>query len=225
MSVFAKAWFWCLDYLYAGFWQIRGALSANDELKYREGQGQPVVLLPGIYETWEFLRPLARRLNADGHPVHVVTDLGRNRTSVAAAAETVLQLLGARELVDVIIVAHSKGGLIGKYLMMSAVATGRVDRMVAVAAPFAGSSLARYALLPTLRAFSPTDATILLLAADLNVNARITSIYPAFDPHIPGGSELPGATNVPLPIVGHFRIIGDPQLLDAVSAACAPSPA
>jgi triacylglycerol lipase len=222
MGVFAKAWFWCLDYLYAGFWQIRGALTTNDELDYQEGSGQPVVLLPGIYETWKFLRPLARRLNADGHPVHVVTELGRNRASVAAAAHTVQALLDSRELVDVIIVAHSKGGLIGKYLMMSAVTGGRVNRMVAVAAPFAGSSLARYALLPTLRAFSPTDATILLLAAELNVNARITSIYPVFDPHIPGGSELPGGTNVPLPIAGHFRIIGHPRLLDAVSAACAP---
>jgi hypothetical protein len=223
MNVFAKAWFWCLDYLYAGFWQVRGALARSDELAYREGSGQPVLLLPGIYETWDFLQPLARRLNADGHPVHVVTGLGRNRATVAAAASTALALLRSRNLSGVIIVAHSKGGLIGKYLMMSPEAEGRVERMVAVASPFAGSSLARYALLPTLRAFAPTDATILLLAAERGVNARITSIYPSFDPHIPAGSELAGAINVSLPIAGHFRIIGQPQLLDAVSAACAPS--
>jgi pimeloyl-ACP methyl ester carboxylesterase len=180
-----------------------------------------VLLLPGIWETWEFMRPLADLLHRRGHPVYVVPGLGRNRRTVSDGARVVGDYLAERDLSDVIIVAHSKGGLIGKLLMMSPNVPHRVDRMVAIASPFSGSSLARYTLLPSLRAFAPTDPTIRMLVAEQFVNARITSIFGSFDPHIPGGSELPGATNIKLAVAGHFRILGDRGLLAAVDAACA----
>ena len=61
-----------------------------------------------------------------------------------------------------------------------------------------------------------------LLAEELRVNGRITSIWAEFDPHIPGGSRLQGATNVELPVQGHFRILGSPELLEAVERAVTP---
>jgi triacylglycerol lipase len=222
LNPFGKAWSWLLDYLYVGYWQVRGALRRGAATDYSRGSRQPVLLLPGIYETWQFMRPIAEELHANGHPVHVVTDLGRNRATVVDAAAVVAGVLAARDLRDVIIIAHSKGGLIGKYLMAAEAGspeTARIDRMIAIATPFSGSSLARYSVLPSLRAFAPTDATIRQLMNELTVNERITSIFGTFDPHIPGGSELVGAVNIQLPVAGHFRIIGDRQLLDAVLVA------
>lgn len=220
MSIAGKAWAWLLDYLYVAIWQAHALLRPGTPDRYRGGTKMPVLLLPGIFETWQFMRPVADELHALGHPVHVVTDLGRNRATIPAAARTVTAVLEARNLDDVIIVAHSKGGLVGKYIMLSADAGGRIDRMVAIVTPFSGSSLARYTVLPSLRAFAPTDAMIRLLATEQTVNARITSVYGVFDPHIPGGSLLPGATNVQLDVAGHFRIMGARALHDAVRAAC-----
>lgn len=242
MSAFGKAWFWSIDYLYAGYWQVHetlrgarrwalrgarhgglpGGLPGGEATDWSRGTRQPVLILPGIYETWQFMRPMMDALHANGHPLHVVTDLGRNRASVVAAAGVVARILAERDLHDVIIVAHSKGGLIGKYLMAEEAGSpepARIDRMIAVATPFSGSSLARYTVLPSLRAFAPTDATIRQLMNELSVNERITSIFGTFDPHIPGGSELAGAVNIQLPVAGHFRIVGDRQFLDAVVAA------
>ena len=48
------------------------------------------------------------------------------------------------------------------------------------------------------------------------MNARIVSAYGSFDPHIPGGSALPGARNVILETMGHFRVLGDARVLDEV---------
>lgn len=223
MSLFAKAWFWLLDYLYVAYWQVQGSLFRADPSSYRDGNRQPVILLPGIYETWQFMRPVADALHANGHPVHVIAGLGWNRRTIHASAQIVGQYIAAMGLAEVIIVAHSKGGLIGKYLMMTTEEPELVDRMVAIASPFSGSSLARYTVLPSLRAFLPSDPTIRRLVAELVVNARITSIFASFDPHIPDGSELSGATNVRLPVAGHFRIMGDPDLLRAVEAACGDS--
>jgi len=216
----AKGWFWALDYLYVSYWQIRDTLFRADPSEYllADAAKSPILILPGIYETWQFLRPLADRLSEAGHPVHVVTSLGRNARSVVASAPIV-----ADDLRDVTILAHSKGGLIGKYLMLRSDPDGRVARMVAIATPFSGSVYARLMLVPSLRAFSPRDATTLMLAANREVNSRITSIFGSFDPHIPAGCELPGATNIRLDVAGHFRIVADRRLQDAVALAVNPA--
>lgn len=214
------AWFWALDYLYVTYWLAHGLLRRTSSARYREGTRQPVLLLPGIWESWQLMRPIAERLHDCGHPIHVVAGLGRNSRAVSEGARIVAAYLAEHDLSDVIIVAHSKGGLIGKFMMMDADGPQRIDRMVAITSPFSGSSLARYTVIPSLRAFSPTDPTIQLLVAEQFVNARITSIFGSFDPHIPGGSELPGATNIQLPVAGHFRILGDQKLLDVVESVC-----
>lgn len=142
-----------------------------------------MVLLPGVYETWQFLKPIADRLNTAGHPIHVVRSLGYNVRDIPLSARTVASFLVEHDLRHVVVVAHSKGGLIGKYLMTIGDVEGRVDRLVAINTPFSGSASA------------------------------------CFDPHIPVGSELAGAHNVLLPIMGHFRPLGHRLLIDAVISA------
>jgi pimeloyl-ACP methyl ester carboxylesterase len=176
-----------------------------------------VVLLPGVYETWHFLRTLGDALNAAGHPVHALPALGFNRSAIPETAALVAHELEARDLRDVALVAHSKGGLIGKHLMACGDPEHRVDRLVAVATPFAGSAMARWTPWRTMRAFLPGDAVIRALGQ--HPNQRITSIYPRFDPNIPEGSRLDGATNIEIPVVGHFRILDEPATIAAVLSA------
>lgn len=186
--------------------------------RYAAGAGRPVVLVPGVYERWHFLRPFADRLADAGHPVHVLPELGVNARAIPATAARVLAALERLDLRDVALVAHSKGGLIGKAAMLED-ADARIDRLVAVATPFAGSRMADLTLVPALRAFRPRHPVIRRLVSEREVNTRITSIYPAFDPHIPEGSALEGATNVRLDVVGHFRVLEDPAAIEAVLAA------
>jgi hypothetical protein len=48
------------------------------------------------------------------------------------------------------------------------------------------------------------------------VNAWIVSVFGRFDPHIPDGSMLDGATNIRVPVPGHFRILGAEETHRAV---------
>lgn len=221
MRLLRRGWAWALDYAYVGFWQARGFVFRGDARRQLTGNKAPVILLPGIYEPWQFMHPVASHLHAAGHPVHAVTALGYNRGSVPAMAELVAQYLRERDLEDVILLAHSKGGLIGKYVMTLPESAPRVRQLIAVSSPFSGSVYAMFALLPSLRAFSPRNRTLTALRDNLAVNSRITSIYGTFDPHIPGGSELVGAANVQLDVMGHFRILGDKRLLDTIDGAIA----
>jgi len=215
---------WLLDYRYAVIAQARAALSSARPEDFGTGDLAPVLIIPGIYENWRFMRPLIDALHEQGHPVHVVPRLGTNRRPVVPSAEVVADYLRRRDLHDVVIVAHSKGGLIGKYLMTQLDPRGRVVRLIAISTPFSGSSYARYMLMPSLRAFAGTTPYLVALGADERLNSRVVSIFGRFDPHIPEGSLLPGAENVLINTGGHFRILSHPDTLRQVLAAAAARP-
>ena len=214
----ARLWGWYLDYWFVAWWQLRALFSSRVPRDFERGDRAPVLLLAGVYEPWYFLRRIGHRLNDAGHPVHVVGEIGYNRASIVDVAVLAARYLEEHDLRGVVLVAHSKGGLVGKQLMAT---TDRVAARVAVATPFGGSSLARLVPVRTIRAFDPRDVTITTLASNLALNSRITSLYPRFDPHIPGGSRLEGATNVEYPLVGHFRLLGDARVIEGIESAVA----
>ncbi|MFP5290813.1 MAG: esterase/lipase family protein [Actinomycetes bacterium] len=180
------------------------------------GRAAPVLLIPGVFETWHYLEAIGDRLTAEGHPVHFIERLGLNRHPIEETAALVREHLEELDLRDVVIVGHSKGGLIGKQLMTVEDRDERISRLIAINTPFPGAPLARYAV-SAWREFAPDRPVIRSLAQATEVNGRIVSIFSAFDQYIPGSSRLEGATNVKLPLVGHFRVLEDPLVLDEVA--------
>ncbi|MBO3095907.1 esterase/lipase family protein [Cellulomonas dongxiuzhuiae] len=217
---------WARDYVWIVAAQARATLRPPPADALVSGDRTPVVLLPGIYETWPVMHALARALHAAGHPVHVVPALGLNRLGLEESARLVAARLAELGPDPVVLVAHSKGGLIGKLVLADPVVGPHVAGLVAVNTPFAGSVYARWFPARPVRALSPLDPHVLALAHDVATHARIWSVYARFDPHVPGGSELPGAVNVRLPLDGHFRPLDDPRLhavvVDAVGRLTAP---
>ena len=208
------------DYPNALRFRVRAVRDRAVPASFAQGRRRPVVILPGIYESWHYLRPIAERLNAEGHPVHVIPALGLNRAPIPATAARVHAQLVEHDLSDVALVAHSKGGIVGKHLHGTR-RPGRPRRpgdrhRLAVRRLRDGEARAesRAARLPAGR---PGDRR--RSAAERAVNARITSIYPTFDPHIPDGSALEGARNIEMPVVGHFRILLQPAVIAAVIEA------
>ena len=204
---------WASDYVYAAYWQVRGALSRTDPESFHSGDRTPIVVIPGIWESWRFMQPLITSMHERGHPVHVVRLLNFNNRPVDDAARHVDFYIEEHALDGAMLVAHSKGGLIGKYVMVHGDSATRIRGMLAVATPFQGSLYARFMPLASLRVFSPRNALLLALGLDRAVNARIVSVFGQFDPHIPGGSRLDGAKNVELDTGGHFRILAHPRVL------------
>lgn len=174
------------------------------------GCAAPIVLLPGIWEPWRYLLPLGRFMAGAGHPVHVVEALGWNGRGLDESAAVVATYLAEHDLRGVFLVAHSKGGLIGKRVMVDADAGPRVRGMIALCSPFGGSSLS----LPLLRRsplglFAPGGLAIAALAGEREVNRRVVSLASAWDEMIPEGSTLPGGRNLALDLAGHFRPLAD----------------
>lgn len=217
MSLLRNLGWWVSDYTYAVGWQAHAAMDRTDSHQFESGSLRPVVLIPGVYEPWQFLRPVIDALHQAGHPVHLVPELGTNRESISESARIIERILDVRDLRDVVIVAHSKGGLIGKQVMVGETdGPPRVARMVAICTPFQGSSYAKFLPIRTLQIFSPDDPDGVALRDQRGVNSRIVSIYGPFDPHIPEGSALGGAINRQVETGGHFRLLSEPAVLSMV---------
>ncbi len=212
---------WWLDYIYVAYWQVYGFFVRSNPHKYAKSdsgaqQRIPIILLPGIYENWRFMRPIARLLHREGHPVHIVEGLGYNTGDVEDMAAIVDTYIASAHISRCIIVAHSKGGLIGKYLLTHHNKRHAIQGMIALNTPFSGSKFAYLIPLRSIRIFLPRSPIIALLAKNFNVNHRIVSVYGVFDPHIPKGSYLEGAHNVQLATRGHFRIMKYPAVHEAI---------
>lgn len=182
----------------------------------------PVLLLPGVFETWHYMKPIRDRLVGLGVPVHSVPALGFNRHPIPEMAARAAAYLDAHDLRGVRIVAHSKGGLIGKSLLVAddpgTGGAGRLEGMLSINTPYGGSPLARFGVGP-FREFQPTRPVIQELASSPQVNARITALRSAYDQYVPAESaELTGAQNVLMPHIGHFRVLGLRVVIDRVVA-------
>lgn len=203
--------YWAADYWYVGIGQLKGLYRKGSSEQYIHKTGQrdlPVLLIPGIYEHWTLMKPIAKVLFAAGYDVHMIETIGYNRGSIEDMAQKIHEYCEAYALADCLIVAHSKGGLIGKYLMMHETKT-RFAGMVALNTPFNGSKYAYLFLQKSIRVFTPSSKVLSALSLNEQVNTRIVSIYSIFDPHIPTGSFLNGAKNIQLKTYGHFRIISN----------------
>ena len=224
-NLFINGWAWLLDYVYVIFWQVHGIIRPLNPTQYLSKntggteQQIPVVLLPGIYENWQFMKPLADMLYNQGYSVHVIPDIGRTTGRVEDLAAQVKKYLVEHRLTQCILVAHSKGGLIGKNVLIDPEAEKRVRGMIALNTPFSGSPYAHFIPVKSVRDFIPNSPTLATLAQNSLVNARIISIYGLFDPHIPKGSYLEGAENIQLAIRGHFRILHNTKVHETVLAA------
>ncbi len=178
----------------------------------------PIILIPGLLEKWHFLEVITEPLSLKGHPIYALEHLGYNVKDISETAKLVRELIDEKDLRDVIIIAHSKGGLIGKYILTYYNSDGRVKKLIAIATPFGGSRIVKFFPIKSLRELSPDSQQVHSLKKEKTVNRCITSIFGLFDNHIwPESScKLEGAKNLQVEVHGHHKILFDPDVMKIV---------
>ncbi len=212
---------WATDYLHMFRGQAIGYFHREPPRHYLdytvEGK-HPVILVPGLASNWGFLKGLGDKISLSGHPIYIVPQLGYNFLDIPTSAKIVRRVIDENNLEYVIIVAHSKGGLIGKYLLVYHNIDKRISGVVAIATPFSGSSLGRFLPHRSYEEISTGSKLLKDLESHTKVNSQITSIFPASDQHVrhPNGSFLNGAENVEIPVHGHHKIVFDTRTQEKV---------
>ena len=181
-------------------------------LSYVKNGKVPVIILPGLGGRWGFYKPTADHISLLGHPVYIIPKLGNNYKDIPTSAKKVREVIEENNLKNIVIVAHSKGGLISKYLLIHEDPEKRVKGVIAIATPFHGSSMARFIPHSSFRELTPESKIILDLKKHTEINKKIVSIIPSYDNLVwhPEGSLLEGAMqNINVDVAGHNLVAND----------------
>lgn len=178
----------------------------------------PIILIPGVYTKWQFLKAIADPISLKGHPVYAIEHLGYNTQAIHYSAKLIRELINEKDLHNVIIIAHSKGGLIAKHLLLYDNEDARVVKVIAIATPFSGSHLVKFIPNKTLKELHPESGIIKKLHSQSDANHCIISIFGEYDNHVwPTEScKLDGAKNIQVSTHGHHKILFNKQVHDIV---------
>lgn len=179
-----------------------------------------IVIIPGVFGRWSFMIPVANALSLAGHPVYVIKKLRNNLLDIPTSSKIVSSFIKNHNLKDVILVAHSKGGLIARYLIEYHDPEEKIAGVVAIATPFSGSSMVKLVPKNALLELLPDSVIITKLHSNKEFNKKIVSIMPKYDNHIwsEKGSWLDGALkNIKVEVSGHHKIVSDKKTIALIN--------
>ncbi len=203
----------------------------------------PVVIIPGVLGRWGFMKNIGDKISLAGHPVYIVPDLGYNIYSIPSSASIlrsvilnafpkrdkmvpnfskasndIKKVIENNDLKGIILVAHSKGGLIGKYLLAHENKDNKVIGMISIATPYSGSAMANLVPLDPIQELRADSKIITDLEKHMDINSKIISICPEYDNHVwsENGSVLQGAENIHVPVHGHHKVIFDKSVQETI---------
>ncbi len=213
--------YWIEDYIHLARGQSYAFIFRRPPKHYLgfvEENKLPIILIPGVFGTWHFLKDIADPLSLNGHPVYILENLGHNLKEIPAAARIVRSLIEKEDIRDCVIVAHSKGGLVGKYVLAFFNRDKRVKKVIAIATPFAGSHIVKLFPVGPLKELLPESEVIKKLECSTEINNDIISIFGIFDNHVwPLEScRLNGARNIQIKVRGHHKILFDEKAREAI---------
>ena len=193
----------------------------------------PVVLVHGIVDNRSAFALLQRALRRGGfrhvsammnYPI-LTADVRDRRRRLSEHVERVCEETGADR---VHLVGHSLGGIVARWYVQRAGGDARVDTLVTLGSPHAGTHAARLMPLPVLRQLRPGSAVLRELAGPAaGCRTRFVSVWSEQDemvlPRRAAALEHPDldAADVALRGVGHLALTSHPRAVAAVMAALA----
>ena len=184
---------------------------------------RPLLLVHGYgcsRGVWWLLR---KQLEAAGHTVATLslsppyTSIGKLVPQLERRIEEVCRATGADQ---VVLIAHSMGGLVSRsYLARNGRA--RVERLITISSPHAGSELARLGFGANAREMEPGSLWLQDLAA-AEVRVPTMAIRTAHDNYVmPQDNQcLPGALDLELDGLGHLASLFSRRTATELIAAC-----
>ena len=185
--------------------------------------GRPLLLVHGYgcsRGVWWLLR---RRLEAAGHTVATVslfpsyTSIGKLVPRLHQRIEEVCAATGSRQLT---LVGHSMGGLVCRsYLARHG--SARVDKLITLATPHAGTELARLGIGQNAREMEPDSLWLRDMAGE-RPGIPLFCLRNPWDNGVmpPDNQRLPAARDIELPPIGHVAMLYDKRIARILLDIC-----
>lgn len=189
----------------------------NPPAKYsasKESEKPDVILVQGIAQKWNVFRQLGKELAGRGYRLHIIEGIKRNMMSVSQASQIVDDCIQNAKLKNAVVIGHSKGGLIGKYLLAHKNNGGTVKKVIAISTPFGGTFHAKLIPGKAHNELLPDSVLLTDLAGYRDSNKQIVCVYGKFDNLINplASCNLNGAKNIQVEAYGHHSILFNENL-------------
>ncbi len=189
----------------------KGLLHKSPPSHWKKGEKGSVILLPGFGEPWTFLQTIAEDLNKLGYAIHVEQKLTYNFHSLEKSVFLLKTYIEEQKLKNVILLSHSKGGLIAKQYM-DTFTDNNISLSISIATPYHGTPLA-YLWIFSLKELTPNSQAIKQILNNTKNNHKILNIYAKVDSIIASSKKpvLQGAENILIDVIGHTNILEHKQ--------------
>lgn len=186
--------------------------------KWSVGNKGNVILVPGFMDDHVFLTAIANALNAIGYKIHILKDFDTTFQSIQDLAQELVSFIQANNLDNIVLVAHSKGGIISRYVLEYYPEINlMIKKIFTISTPHQGTVFGKLNKFH-LDQLAPGSKII----NDLNVQKdnlhKIVNIYPRVDNSIVPNKNLilAGAENHQVDIVGHTRILNSVECINII---------
>jgi hypothetical protein len=183
--------------------------------QWSQGTHGDVLLIPGWNESWYFLKIIGDALNKEGFKVFTVSALGNNTQSLKKSVQIITEYIDKIDSKDLILICHSKGGIIARVLLSNNKLAGRIKKVFFVSATVHGTLLGYFSVLGLK---DQSLSSVKSLPMPTSQISKIINIYPLIDNHVIPNKNLilTGAVNIQLPVYGHTRILDSPQTVSEI---------
>jgi len=187
--------------------KANGKKFPNLPLSWNNGKKGDILLVHGVTEPWNFLFDIGIYLNEMGYKVHIIPELKDNSMPLFSAVQIVKKHILSHCFTNLILVCHSKGGLIAYNLLSDPKIDTLVKLVITISSPFHGTHVGKFH--PASVELAPRSPVIKKLETIKVDRTKIHAIHSQIDNHsIPHNSlHLDGANNYELDILGHTRIL------------------
>jgi hypothetical protein len=208
------------DYLWVIWFKLE-SLWTTPPASWQSGSKGDVVIIPGFFGSWNFLRQVGDHFNHLGFRIWTIPQLGLNLSSLENSVQIVKNFLVTHHITQPIFISHSKGGLIAKSLLYDD--SIQTKYCISFSTPYQGTYLG-YFYFGHANEFIPNSTALNKLASHSTRNSRIWALYSRLDNFVLPNKylALPGAHNIQLDIVGHTRILTSAKTLATISQIILP---
>ena len=184
--------------------------------EWNNGAKGNILLLPGIHQKWPFMELLGSAINRAGYRIYYCQNLQNCTLGVEPSAKIIEEFLKENNLKDVVIVAHSKGGLIAKHLLHFSREKWRIKQVITLATPYKGSLLAYCS--PSAWEMIPGSSLIKKLLNGEHGCEKVIAFYPRLDNMVVPNINLidPKLKSIQVDSIGHTRLLDDKEVWEMI---------
>lgn len=174
--------------------------------------------MSGYGEPWTYMEAIGKFFFEKNFSVYIIPEFTRNLKTISEQTKIVEEFITKKKLKNLILIAHSKGGLVAKYLLQYSKQAKNIKKVINIAVPYGGVV---WGIFKHMNLYELKPGSEVLNSLYIKKGCeKIINIYPKIDNVVIDKKSLKLLNclkEVELDVVGHANILFSKELLSFLS--------